>query len=263
MAVPLQIVDAFTVQPFAGNPAAVCLLERPADDAWMQNVAAEMNLAETAFLLRENDGYRLRWFTPMTEIDLCGHATLASAHTLWQTGRCRPDAAIGFQTRSGLLTAERRGEWIELDFPALPVAACEPPQEIAAMLGVVPRFVGSCKIGYLCELDSEEAVCRLTPDIARLATLGVLGTMVTARSKGGEFDFVSRFFAPAIGVPEDPVTGAAHCALATYWAEQLGRNELLGFQASRRGGTVRVRLDGERVRLGGQCITVLEGALRA
>jgi len=262
--VPIVQIDAFTDTPFRGNPAAVCVLPGPRDEAWMQDVAREMNLSETAFLQRAAgiDEYALRWFTPSTEVDLCGHATLASAHALWEHGYADPERPLRFHTRSGVLTAERRGEWIELDFPATPVEACPVPAELEAALGVERvRSVGRSRFDLLVELESAEAVRTLAPDLTRLARIPVRGVIVTSRADSDAHDFVSRFFAPRVGVPEDPVTGSAHCTLAPFWAERLGRTELVGHQASSRGGVVRVRHGGERVYLGGQAVTVLRAEL--
>ncbi len=257
-------VDAFTDRPFAGNPAGVCILPEPAADAWMQAVAAEMNLSETAFLVRQPDGaFHLRWFTPAAEVKLCGHATLASAHVLWETGALPPAETARFHTLSGLLTAAQRDGWIELDFPATPAAPAEPPAGLAEALGAPSCYVGMNVFDYLVEVESEALVRSLRPDFTALGRLPVRGVMVTARSAAPEFDFVSRFFAPAVGVNEDPVTGSAHCCLTPYWANRLGKTGMLAYQASARGGVVRVRLAGERVLLGGQAITVLTGELLA
>jgi len=256
-------VDAFTDRPFSGNPAAVCLLPQAGDAQWMQLVAAEMNLAETAFLVRRPDGFGLRWFTPNCEVDLCGHATLASAHALWEDGQLAPGAAARFHTRSGVLTAELRDGTIWLDFPATPAASVPEPPDFADLLGAAPRYVRRTPYDYLVELESEASVRRLDPDLGRLARLPVRGVIVTAVSADPARHFVSRFFAPAAGIPEDPVTGSAHCALGPFWGERLGGTELTGYQASRRGGTVRVRLAGDRVHLGGQAVTVLRGELLA
>src|SRR6266550_4255357 len=226
-------VDAFASRPFSGNPAAVCILPGPRDERWMQDVAREMNLAETAFLHQENGGYRLRWFTPAVEVALCGHATLASAHVLWEEGH----------------------------LPATPPAPAAAPPGLAAALRVGTRWIGRSKFDYLVEVDSEEAVRGLKPDLAALERVDARGIIVTSRAATPDFDFVSRFFAPQSGVPEDPVTGSAHCALAPYWSERLHRAELTGYQASPRGGVVRVRLAGDRVMLGGQAVTVLRGEL--
>lgn len=258
--IPLYQVDAFADQPFAGNPAAVCFPDRDVDDAWLSRVAAEMNLSETAFLWPEPDGWCLRWHTPEVEVDLCGHATLASAHVLWESGRLAREATARFSTRSGALTAERRGEWIELDFPASELAAVEAPSGLIEALGVRAVAVTKTRFDYLVELESERAVRGVAPDHRALRALGVRGVIVTARGEG-EADIVSRFFAPGSGIDEDPVTGSAHCALAPYWAPRLGKRELLAYQASRRGGTLRVELAGPRVKLRGRAVTVVRGEL--
>lgn len=256
-------VDAFTNTPFGGNPAAVCVLAQPAEAGWMQQVAREMNLAETAFLHRQEDGFRLRWFTPAVEVDLCGHATLASAHVLWEEGHLRPEEQARFYTRSGLLTADRRGDWIEMNFPATPARAADAPAALAQALGVEPVFVGQSQFDYLVEIDSEATLRALKPDMSLLERVPTRGVIVTCRSAAPEYDFVSRFFAPRVGVPEDPVTGSAHCTLAPFWGERLGKQEMRAFQASPRGGVLRVRLNGECVTLGGQAVTVLRGELLA
>jgi PhzF family phenazine biosynthesis protein len=256
-------VDAFTAEPFAGNPAAVCLLPAARDEKWMQRVAREMNLSETAFLVRQADGFDLRWFTPAVEVDLCGHATLASAHVLWEEGHLDPAAQARFHTRSGLLTADRRGDWIELDFPATAAEPAEAPPYFAGALGVTPRFIGRSRFDYLVEVGSEAEVRALAPDLSALRRLQVRGVIVTSRADSGDFDFVSRFFAPGAGVDEDPVTGSAHCTLGPYWRGRLGKDELLAYQASARGGVVRVSVRGDRVGLGGQAVTVLRGELLA
>jgi PhzF family phenazine biosynthesis protein len=258
---PIVQVDAFADRPFTGNPAAVCVLERPRDEGWMQAVAMEMNLSETAFLVRRDDGWDLRWFTPAVEVDLCGHATLASAHVLWQDGFLPNAEEARFQTRSGLLTARKDGEWISLDFPATPEQPAEAPESLARALGVEPVYVGRSQFDLLVELDSEAAVRALDPDQSLLKQVEARGIIVTARVDGGGHDFVSRFFGPRVGVPEDPVTGSAHCVLAPYWARKLGRDQLVGYQASARGGSVRVKAEGDRVILGGQAVTVLRGTL--
>ena len=255
-------MDAFTSKAFGGNPAAVCVLPQPAPEEWMRSVASEMNLSETAFLTPEDGGFRLRWFTPAVEVDLCGHATVASAHVLWQDGHLQAGQQARFHTRSGLLLADQRGDWIELDFPAKIVAATPAPPELLPALGVpAANFVGKNAFDYLVEVDSEETVRALSPDHSTLRKLPVRGIIVTARSTGGEFDFVSRFFAPGSGIDEDPVTGSAHVALGPYWSERLGKTEFLAYQASPRGGVVRVKLAGDRVLLGGQAVTVLTADL--
>ena len=256
-------VDAFTDKPYAGNPAAVCILLEPGDEQWMRNVAREMNLSETAFLYPQDNGYNLRWFTPAVEVDLCGHATLASAHVLWEEGHLQPDQTARFYTRrSGMLTAERLSDWIELNFPARPEQRVEPPAELLRALGVEAKYVGKNIYDYLVEVESEEALRNISPDWTLLERIpGIRGIIVTSRAASSEYDFVSRFFAPGSGVNEDPVTGSAHCCLGLFWAERLGKEEFLAYQASARGGVVRVRLDGDRVRLGGQAVTVLRGEL--
>ncbi len=256
-------VDAFTAQPFHGNPAAVCILAAPRDERWMQDVAREMNLSETAFLHRRDGGYELRWFSPATEIALCGHATLASAHVLWTEGHLPVGQQARFHTASGWLTADQRGEWIELDFPATPAARAAAPRGLAAALGLPeePRWVGRSQFDYLIEVASETAVRGLEPDFTSLERVEARGIIVTSRASGAPYDFVSRFFAPRAGIREDPVTGSAHCALTPFWSERLGKDELLAYQASPRGGVIRVRADGNRVSLAGQAVTVLEGDL--
>ncbi|HYN17021.1 MAG TPA: PhzF family phenazine biosynthesis protein, partial [Actinomycetes bacterium] len=244
MSWPLFQVDAFTAEPFAGNPAAVCLLERDADAGWMQRVAAEMNLSETAFLRPEPGGYGLRWFTPTVEVELCGHATLASAHVLWTEGRVPAGQPIRFDTASGPLAARAGGDGaIWLDFPATPAAAVDPPGGLLEALGAgAARWVGLGRFDYLVELEDEAAVRDLEPDVRRLGRLGSRGVIVTAAAGGpAGYDFVSRYFAPAAGIDEDPVTGSAHCTLGPFWSGRLGGDELTGFQASARGGLVRVR----------------------
>jgi PhzF family phenazine biosynthesis protein len=256
-------VDAFTDQPFAGNPAGVCILPEPAPDAWMQALAREMNLSETAFLVPQAGGFGLRWFTPAIEVKLCGHATLASAHTLWETGALGPDEQARFHTLSGLLVASRSGDWIQMDFPAAPPQTAEVPAGLAEALGVAPRYVASNALDdCLVEIEDEETVRRLRPDFTLLGRLPWRGVITTARSASPEYDFVSRFFAPAAGIDEDPVTGSAHCCLGPFWAARLGKAEMVAYQASARGGVVRVRLAGDRVLLGGQAVTVMVGELR-
>jgi PhzF family phenazine biosynthesis protein len=254
-------VDAFTDTPFAGNPAAVCLLSAPRDEGWMQSVAREMNLSETAFLVKRDDGFALRWFTPAVEVALCGHATLASAHVLWEEGHLPAQSQARFHTKSGLLTGDRAGEWIELDFPAKREEPATVPPGLAEALGVTPKYVGKNQFDYLVEVDAEDTVRRLAPDHAGLAALPVRGVIVTSRASSPGYDFVSRFFAPGVGVPEDPVTGSAHCALGPFWQARLGKSDFTAYQASPRGGTVRVRVAGDRVKLGGKAVTVLRGEL--
>ena len=261
MSLPICVVDAFAAEKFRGNPAAVCLLPAPADPVWMQQVAAEMNLSETAFVAPRADGWGLRWFTPTVEVALCGHATLASAHALWGSGRLAEGLPARFHTmESGELVCTRRDRWIEMDFPSCPATPADLPAGLDEALGTVPVHVGRSRYDYLCELPDEAAVRALRPDLAALARLPARGVIVTARG-GGEHDFVSRFFAPSVGVPEDPVTGSAHCTLAPWWAAKLGRTEMRGWQASARGGEVRVRVAGDRVFLAGRAVTVWNGEL--
>jgi PhzF family phenazine biosynthesis protein len=258
----LYQVDAFTEERFSGNPAAICMLDGPRDETWMQALAAEMNVSETAFLLARDGSFDLRWFTPSVEVDLCGHATLASAHVLWETEIVAGGDSIAFDTRSGVLTASRDGAWIELDFPATPEQPAQCNIDLERALGVAPKYVGRSKFDLLVELPSEKVVREVEPDFAILERASARGIMITARAAEGPYDFVSRFFAPQSGVPEDPATGSSHCCLGPFWARRLGRDELVGYQASARGGTIRVRVDGDRVILGGQAITVFDAELR-
>lgn len=254
-------VDAFTNQPFAGNPAAVCVLPQPGDASWMQNVATQMNLSETAFLHKQADGFNLRWFTPATEVDLCGHATLASAYVLWNRGYLQLDEQARFHTRSGLLTASLDRDWIQLDFPAKESSVTNTTDDLIKAVGVTPKYVGKNQMDYLLELDSEETVRNLMPNFSLLKTLPVRGVIVTSKASSPEYDFVSRFFAPGVGIDEDPVTGSAHCALAPYWREILGKDDLIAYQASARGGVIKVSCRGARVLLSGQAVLVLKGEL--
>jgi PhzF family phenazine biosynthesis protein len=260
MPVRIVQVDSFTAKPYAGNPAAVCVLPEPRPDEWMRNVAAEMNLSETAFLHPQDGGYRLRWFTPAVEVDLCGHATLASAHVLWEDRHLESGKPAIFHTRSGRLECVRAGDWIEMDFPAKLEQRAELPPELAQALGAEMKYVGRNQFDYLVEVADEPALRALKPNHHLLRQLPVRGVIVTAAGSGG-YDFVSRFFAPGSGIDEDPVTGSAHCALAPFWSRRLGKNEMTGYQASARGGVVRVRVEGDRVKLGGQAVTVLHGEL--
>jgi PhzF family phenazine biosynthesis protein len=277
--IPIHQVDAFTNEPFRGNPAAVCVLEAPRGADWMQSVAAEMNLAETAFLWPAGDAWRLRWFTPAVEVPLCGHATLASAHVLWETGRAPAAATLAFETLSGRLEAMREGEWIRLDFPALPPRGetCAPPAGLLDALGPraaesmgeraplvyeVPRPSATDGPSWLVEVASAAALRALAPDFAALRRVAGHAVIATARGEGAH-DFVSRFFAPKAGVDEDPVTGSAHCSLAPFWSARLGKSELVGLQLSQRTGVVRVRARATRVELLGRAVTVLRGELFA
>ena len=262
MSIPLYIVDAFTGERFAGNPAAVCLLEGARDAGWMQSVAREMNLSETAFLVpHEGDGFDLRWFTPAVEVDLCGHATLASAHVLWQSAVLAADMPAHFHTKSGVLTATLRGAWMELDFPAKPMEVTKAPKGLLDALGVRATHVARNASDFLVEVKNEAEVRAVAPDFVKLAAIEARGVIVTSRAAADGADFVSRFFAPRVGVAEDPVTGSAHCALASYWGDKLGRTAMVGRQLSARGGVVKVRVAGDRVILGGQAVTVMRGVL--
>jgi PhzF family phenazine biosynthesis protein len=264
VAIGIVQVDAFTDKPFGGNPAAVCILAAPREEAWMAAVAREMNLSETAYLFprkTRDGGFNLRWFTPTVEVALCGHATLASAHVLWEMGHLKPSEQGRFHTKSGLLTADRRGEWIELDFPAVMESRADAPSGLAEALGIRPVYVGRNKFDYLVEVDSEETVRKLAPDFTALKKFGARGICVTSRAATAPYDFVSRFFAPGSGIDEDPATGSSHCCLGPYWAKKLGKTEFLAYQASARGGVMRVRVARDRVKLGGQAVTVLRGEL--
>lgn len=253
-------VDAFTDRPFAGNPAAVVRLERPVPDRAMQALATEFGLSETAFLLPEGEGWRLRWFTPVTEVNLCGHATVASTWFLTESGEAAPGAPITFATRSGRLGARRVGDWIELDFPSRPATPADAPAGLADAIGAWPLGCYALDEDLLVELASEAELVRLTPDFAAVAALPARGVIVTARS-AGPADFASRFFVPRVGIPEDPVTGSAHCALAPFWAARLGRTELTAVQRSARGGELRLRVEGDRVHLAGRAVTIWTGRL--
>jgi PhzF family phenazine biosynthesis protein len=269
----IAVVDAFTAMPYRGNPAGVCVLPAAVSDEWMQSVAVEMNHAETAFLAKirtgHEDGYNLRWFTPGGEVDLCGHATLASAHYLWESEALSVNEQARFHTRSGLLTADRllidSTLWIELDFPSEPVSAAAAPEGLAAILGADPVFVGRNRMDYLVEFRDEQTVRSLRPDLRQIAHLSetedVRGVIVTAAAANGEADIVSRCFYPYLRIDEDPVTGSAHCALAPYWMQRLAKQEIVAYQASARGGWLRLRMAGDRVKLRGQAVTTLRGEL--
>ncbi len=263
MAIPIYQVDAFAEAPFTGNPAGVCLLRGPAEASWMQSVAAEMNLAETAFPLAEGDGFRLRWFTPKVEVRLCGHATLATAHVLWESGILAPDREARFLTLSGLLTARRDGGLIELDFPARPPLPEPPPwaEAVVGALGIKPVTIAMSAEDVLFEAADEATVRSIAPDFATLRALPARGVIVTSRSSDKRYDFVSRFFAPAVGVDEDPVTGSSHTVLTPYWAKKLGKTTFTAYQASARGGVLRLRLDGDRVKIAGKAVTVIAGEI--
>jgi predicted PhzF superfamily epimerase YddE/YHI9 len=260
MTIPLFHVDAFTDQPFAGNPAAVCILSAWKDDYWLASVGREMNLSETAFLVRNADGFDLRWFTPKVEVDLCGHATLASAHVVWEQGFATSDE-IRFSTKSGLLKSIRRGDGIDLDFPLKPEIPAPAPPGLLHALGVPAKYVGKNQFDYLIEVESESLLRSVAPDFQRLARTPARGVIVTSVSDNPQFDFVSRFFAPGAGIDEDPVTGSAHCCLADFWRKRQGKTEFRAFQASARGGVVQVRVRQDRVLLGGKAVTVARGEL--
>ena len=248
----LYQVDAFTDAPFKGNPAAVCLLEGPETDAWMQSVASEMNLSETAFLLPEGNGWRLRWFTPKTEVDLCGHATLASAEVLFETQPTLRGNPISFQTRSGELLARWTSEGVELDFPAMDYEPWKISPDIESVLGFTPVNAVYSGNYFLFEAQDEALIRQAEPDYVALEKLPMPEVIITAASKDPEFDFISRFFAPQLGVDEDPVTGSAHCLLAPYWAEKMDKQVFDAFQASPRGGRLHLSLKGDRVLITGK-----------
>lgn len=264
MALNITQVDAFAQRPFTGNPAAVCILEQPREEAWMQLVAREMNLSETAFLVPRDGGYDLRWFTPAVEVALCGHATLASAHVLWEDGLLRDDQPAIFHTKSGVLTARKKSSLIEMDFPATPMTPDSSlHRTMELVLGLKIKTAGRTRFDVMVEVENEAAVRGLRPDITKIGHLDLRGLIVTSAASSSDYDYVSRFFAPGAGVDEDPVTGSAHCSLGPFWKERLGRDNLIGYQASARGGYVRTRCDGDRVFLSGHAITVLRGALVA
>jgi predicted PhzF superfamily epimerase YddE/YHI9 len=266
VAQPIVHVDAFTAVPFAGSPAAVCIMPTARDAGWMQHVAREMNLSETAFVVPRGgstDDFELRWFTPTVEVDLCGHATLASAHVLWENGHVAAAATARFHTRSGLLTAARRGEWIELDFPTTPDEPIDPPAGLVEAVGARPLYVGRSRFDFLFELADETAVRNVRPDFGKLRGFAARGVIVTSRADDAGVDFVSRYFAPAFGIDEDPVTGSTHCCLGPFWSRRVSKQTFIARQVSARGGELKVTLDGDRVRLGGQAVTVLRGELLA
>ncbi len=269
MPVPIVQVDAFTATPYGGNPAAVCILNAPRDDKWMATIAMEMNLSETAFLVpdaADHGAYQLRWFTPAVEVALCGHATLGSAHVLWESGRLAPHAPARFHTKSGLLTCTRMGHWIEMDFPATFVEPAEPPAQLAEAIGADLKFTGRSKFDYLVEVADEATVRALKPNhhlLRQLPVRGIIATSLADAANTHNYDFVSRFFAPGSGIDEDPVTGSAHCALAPFWHQRTGKAEMTGYQASARGGIVKVRPVEDRVFLSGQAVTTLRGELTA
>jgi PhzF family phenazine biosynthesis protein len=259
--VRLLQIDAFTDKPFSGNPAAVCLLDGPRDERWMQAVSAEMNLSETAFVVARGGDFDLRWFTPACEVELCGHATLASAHALWETGVLLSGQSARFHTASGLLTVVRRGEAMEMDFPAKPAVHADAPDGLLEALDVGAVFIGNNGMDNFVEIREAETLRGLHPDFALLKKIRTRGIIVTAASDDPRYDFLSRFFAPGAGVDEDPVTGSAHCCLGPYWQGKLGKADLRAYQASRRGGELGVSVRGDRVLLTGRAVTVLRGEL--
>ena len=259
--IPIFQVDAFTNKAFSGNPAAVCLLDAEKDKAWMQSVAMEMNLSETAFIRRIDRGFELRWFTPTHEVDLCGHATLAAAHVLWEQGWLSLDEVAQFYTLSGLLCATKKEQGIMLDFPATPVECVVTPPGLLEALGCPDSAVYFNQFDYMVLLNDENKLRDLQPDFTNLATIKARGFIVTAALQNKQYDFISRFFAPAYGIDEDPVTGSAHCALTPFWAERLGKTKMQAFQASPRGGEIGLTLFDDRVLLSGEAITVFGGQL--
>lgn len=255
-------INAFTTTPFSGNPAAVCLLDAPKDMPWMQRMTQEMNQPVTAFVSpRKNNEYDLYWFTPTTELNLCGHGTLGSAHILWEQKHVKPDECIQFHTKSGLLTVKQVNEGIQLDFPANPVQKSEIPAELEQAIQVPFRNVVKNTLGYIVEVETEEVVKKLKPNLDLLSVIPVTGIIVTSLSSSPDFDFISRYFAPRIGINEDPVTGSAHCGLGPYWGKKLQKKRLIGYQASYRGGKVNVELVENRVLLTGQALTIFQGKL--
>lgn len=260
MSLDACVVDAFAETPFTGNPAAVLLLDRPREDAWLAAAAAELNLSETAFLEPAGEAWRLRWFTPSAEVPLCGHATLAAAHALWAWGRLPPSRPALFDTKSGRLEARLEGAHVVVDLPASPPRQAAPPKGLLAALRETPLWLGETAQELLLELDSEESVRGAAPDLAALKACTPKGLVLTAPSRRASYDIVSRCFYPSQGIPEDPVTGSAHCALGPYWAGRLGKPVLSAYQASKRGGVLLVRVKGERVELGGRALTVWKGS---
>ena len=263
MSIPIYQVDAFAERPFTGNPACVCLMQAEMPDDWMQNLAAEMNLSETAFVWKRNDQFKIRWFTPAAEVDLCGHATLAASHVLWEAGWSSKDTDVVFDSKSGHLSASRKGKLIVLDFPANPPTEVEAPAGLLQSLGVENKviYIGSDDTDFIIEVDSEFTVRSLTPDFARLKHTTARGIIVTSQSDSQQYDFVSRFFGPAVGIDEDPVTGSAHTTMAPYWSRKLGRTEMKAFQASERGGSICIKIRENRVLLGGMATTIFRGEL--
>ena len=265
MGVPIYQVDAFAERPFSGNPACVCLMEERKEDGWLQAVAAEMNLSETAFVWPRNDleePFHLRWFTPVAEVELCGHATLATSHVLWQSGRLKETDEAVFHTLSGRLSSSKQGELITLDFPCRPPVETAPPAGLIDSLGIEPLFVGTDGTDYMIEVATENTVASLSPDFQQLGRISARGIIVTAASDSNERDFVSRFFGPAVGIDEDPVTGSAHTIMAPYWAKKLGITKMKAEQISARGGMIEIEMNGDRTLLGGKAQTIFAGELQ-
>jgi PhzF family phenazine biosynthesis protein len=260
--IPLFQVDAFTDQPFKGNPAGVCLLDAIHTDEWMRSLAAEMNLSETAFVLRQGDDFGLRWFTPTVEMDLCGHATLASAHILWETCAVPVEKVIRFHTLSGLLTITKNHDWIEMDFPARAFRPAVENEGVVDAVGAVPEEVYQSGENLMMVYDSEKIIRRLTPDFSALKSYDYHGIIVTSPADSPQFDFVSRFFAPSIGINEDPVTGSSHCTLAPFWGERLRKSTMTACQVSQRGGVLKLRVSAERIYISGQAVTVFATSLK-
>ena len=258
MRIPFYHVDAFASRPFEGNPAAVCPLDSWLPDAKLQAIAGEHNLSETAFYVREGDGYRLRWFTPEVEVELCGHATVATAHVILNVRKESSASRVIFKSLSGDLAVDRDDNLFTLDFPSRPPKECTAPSNLASALGAAPRTVLAGR-DYFCVFDHEDQVLALKPDMAAVAAFDRFAVIVTA--PGTDCDFVSRFFAPAKGVPEDPVTGSAHCSLIPYWAQRLAKNTLFARQRSRRGGELWCADRGDRVSIAGRAVTYSEGVI--
>lgn len=255
------IVNAFADKPFCGNPAAVCIVENDLSENKMQLIASEFNLSETAFIEKKNDHFRLRWFSPTMEVDLCGHATLAGAHILWEQNIINNKSIISFNTNSGILSIKKAKDRIVMDFPSEDAVETECPEEIIRSLNIKPLFSGKNRFDYIVEVGSEELVRTIKPDFGILAELNTRGIIVTSDSESRDYDFVSRFFAPNAGIPEDPVTGSAHCCLGPYWSRKLNKTKLTGYQASERSGTVYVDIKEGRVFLGGNAVTFSSGKL--
>jgi PhzF family phenazine biosynthesis protein len=258
----ITVVDAFTDVAFAGNPAAVCVLDHPTTEAWMQAVAREMRHSETAFCAPlKSGGFELRWFTPGGEVRLCGHATLATAHVLWEEGRLPFRETARFSTKSGEVTAKPLGRQIELDFPARPPSEAEAPTGMLEALDVEAIWIGRDEDDYVLVLEDEAAVRACVPDFRALRAIETRGVMITAPSAEPDVDFVSRFFAPRFGIDEDPATGSAHCCMTPLWASRLGKSVLQARQLSERGASLELELAGDRVKLRGTCVTTLRGTL--